>query len=79
MYVPSGNPSVVIPESGKVTFIDFVKAPDNVIFVIVSINCSAVTPTDGGDSRKSNEDEKSVVNIFHSPLIFFLFFCFLSI
>ena len=45
MYVPSGGPSVVIPESGKVTFIDFVKAPDNVIFVIVSINCSAVTPT----------------------------------
>ena len=45
MYVPSGNPSVVIPESGKVTLIDFVKAPDDVIFVIVSINCSAVTPT----------------------------------
>ena len=45
MYVPSGNPSVVIPESGKVTLIDFVKAPDDVIFVIVCISCSAVTPT----------------------------------
>ena len=44
-HVPSGNPSVVIPESGKVMFIDFEKDPEDVIFVIVRINCSAVTPT----------------------------------
>ena len=44
-YVPSGNPSVVILESGKVMFIDFENEPDDVIFVIVKINCSAVTPT----------------------------------
>ena len=44
-HVPSGNPSVVILESGKVMFIDSVTEPDEVIFVIVRINCSAVTPT----------------------------------
>ena len=44
-YVPSGNPSVVLLESGKVMFIDFENEPDDVIIVIVKINCSAVTPT----------------------------------
>ena len=44
-YVPSGNPSVAILESGKVMFMDSVTEPDDVIFVIVRISCSAVTPT----------------------------------